>query len=561
MALRSSDGFGDRDSTERAMNEVETCETYRNLSAYGFPLPSGWARLGICADRESPALPPRSRSRLELARAWQSLVHLQGAEALAIVQRIERQLDASPASATMATRCEIAAVKAAASALRDDGEAALASALAVLRLGSVSPSAHVALTVCRFVYWRLGDLDSFHAVERPVPCIRPARLRTVTTMLDLALHAAVEFGQMRFHSARLLASDALDAARCFGDGAMPIDWLPACVLAQLMYEEGRLAEAEALMSARLASIRQGGSAEAAIRVFSLLARIAINRQQPEQARALLAEAEELAATRDWPRLQAASLALQVELHISDSRFGEAERLACRLAMLAVQCGAGSSTLRFDLVRHHLLAQTRLALACMPDGVDLAALRRLHDEMVARRDRYSAVPVALLTIEALLVAGHRDAAAEVLGGVLKQGADAGLCRTFIDCGERVAGLIDAAAGGELAITAEVREQLPYARALMARRRHETARKTMAADPQSIARPVATLGLSEREHDVLGLMGSGLTNKQIAIRLKIAPETVKSYAKHLYVKLGAKNRTEASMLASRLGLLQLSRSDVN
>lgn len=544
------------------MNEAVACETPRKLSGYGFPFPSGWAQFEISANRESHVLPPLSRIRLEVARAWQSVIHLQGAEALAIVLRIERQLDASPASATMATRCEIAAVKAAAFVLRDDGEAALAAALAVLRLGAASPSAHVALTVCRFVYWRLGDLDSFHAVERRAPCIRPARLRTVTTMLDLALHAAVEFGQMRFHSARLLASDALDVARCFGDEAMPIDWLPACVLAQLMYEEGCLDEAEALMSTRLASIRQGGSMEGAIRVFSLLARIAINRHRPEPAWALLAEAEELAATHDWPRLQAASLALQVELHISASRIDEAKRLACRLAMLAAQCGSGSSTLRFDLVRHHLLAQTHLALACLPDGVDLAALRRLHDGMVARRDRYSAVPVALLTIEALLAAGHRDAAAEVLGGVLKQAANAGLCRTFIDCGERVAGLIDAAADGEIAVAAEVREQLPYARALMTRRRHEAARKAMVADPpQSIARPAANTGLSEREHDILGLMGSGLTNKQIAIRLKIAPETVKSYAKHLYAKLGAKNRTEASMLASRLGLLRLSRCDVN
>jgi DNA-binding NarL/FixJ family response regulator len=64
------------------------------------------------------------------------------------------------------------------------------------------------------------------------------------------------------------------------------------------------------------------------------------------------------------------------------------------------------------------------------------------------------------------------------------------------------------------------------------------------------------LSERERAIIGLMGRGLTNKQIAIRLRIAPETVKSHVKHLYTKLSVGNRIEAVTLASRLGLVQLS-----
>ena len=113
-----------------------------------------------------------------------------------------------------------------------------------------------------------------------------------------------------------------------------------------------------------------------------------------------------------------------------------------------------------------------------------------------------------------------------------------------------------------VAAEVRELLPYARALMTRRRHGAARKGTEGDAaRDVARPASSAALSEREHAIIGLMGSGLTNKQIAIRLRIAPETVKSYAKQLYAKLGARNRTEASMLASRLGLIRLSGSDLD
>jgi ATP/maltotriose-dependent transcriptional regulator MalT len=549
------------------MSEAVACEIPDELARPGFPSPHVWVRLDFCANLGPHA--PRSvpqQVRFEVARAWQRVIRLQGVEALAIAGRIERQLGSSSGPVAMAARCEVAAIKAAAFALRDDGEAALAAALAALRPGAASPAMHVALTVCRCVYWRLGDLDSFYLVGRCESGVRPGRLRAVTTMLDLALHAAVELGQMRFHSARLLASDALDVARCLVGNIAPIDSLPACVMAQLMYEEGRLDEAAALVSTRLAGIRQGGAIEGAVRGFGLLARIAAARNRPDQAFALLAEADELAVRHDWPRLHAASLAQRVELHVAAGQFDEAEHHAHRLCTLAAQCGSGSSTLRFELMRHHLLAQTRLALACTPDAVDLPSLRRLHDDTVARRDRYGAVTVALLLIEALLAVDRRDEATEVLAVLLKQAADSGLYQSLIDCSERVAQLIDAVVAEEMRVAGEVRDLLPdllpYARALMTRRRQGAARKQAEGDSaRDVDRPASSAALSEREHAIIGLMGGGLTNKQIAMRLRIAPETVKSYAKHLYAKLGAKNRTEASMLASRLGLIRLSGSDLD
>jgi ATP/maltotriose-dependent transcriptional regulator MalT len=93
--------------------------------------------------------------------------------------------------------------------------------------------------------------------------------------------------------------------------------------------------------------------------------------------------------------------------------------------------------------------------------------------------------------------------------------------------------------------------------MSRRRRGTAHAQPECDTaRDIARSVAAMGLSERERAIIGLMGHGLTNKQIAIRLCIAPETVKSHAKHLYTKLSVRNRLEAVTLASRLGLVRLS-----
>jgi two-component system response regulator DevR len=52
-----------------------------------------------------------------------------------------------------------------------------------------------------------------------------------------------------------------------------------------------------------------------------------------------------------------------------------------------------------------------------------------------------------------------------------------------------------------------------------------------------------GLSERERDVLELMGEGLTNRQIAERLFLAEKTVKNYVTSVLAKLGMERRTQA------------------
>jgi DNA-binding NarL/FixJ family response regulator len=513
-----------------------------------------------------------ARIHRDLARAWQMLIRREAAEALPTAQRIEGQVGPLPGPVAVAVRCEIAAVRAAALVLQDDAGAALAAALSALRLGAATPTAHVALTVCRCVYWRLGDAESFYAVERREPGApgeQRGRLRAITTMFDLALDAAIEFAQMHFNAARLLADDALELARRFRAGPAAIDALPACVMAQVLYEEGRVDESEALVAARLPGIRQGATIDGALRGYGLLARIAANRRQPGQGLLLLAEADALGMKRNWPRLRAASLAQQVEMHVAADCIDQAARCAQRLAVLDGQCGAASSSARFEIARYHVLAQARLALAQASAqahsqasaqtlaAVDLAALRELHCDTVLRRDRYGAVTIALLLVEALLVAGLRDEAVEALVTLLKQAVSVGLHQTLVDCSERVAKLIDGIVRGAIVPAGDVRELLPYAGALMSRRRRGTADAQPERDTvRDTARPAAAMRLSERERAIIGLMGRGLTNKQIAIRLRIAPETVKSHVKHLYTKLSVGNRIEAVTLASRLGLVQLS-----
>jgi DNA-binding NarL/FixJ family response regulator len=60
-----------------------------------------------------------------------------------------------------------------------------------------------------------------------------------------------------------------------------------------------------------------------------------------------------------------------------------------------------------------------------------------------------------------------------------------------------------------------------------------------------------GLSAQERNVLGLIGEGLSNREISDRLHLAEQTVKNYVSRLLAKLGVERRTQAALLSARLG----------
>lgn len=66
-------------------------------------------------------------------------------------------------------------------------------------------------------------------------------------------------------------------------------------------------------------------------------------------------------------------------------------------------------------------------------------------------------------------------------------------------------------------------------------------------------LATLGISPRELTVLQEIAAGHSNKEIARRLAISPDTVKTHVARLYEKLEAKRRTDAVNRARELGIL--------
>jgi two-component system response regulator DesR len=62
------------------------------------------------------------------------------------------------------------------------------------------------------------------------------------------------------------------------------------------------------------------------------------------------------------------------------------------------------------------------------------------------------------------------------------------------------------------------------------------------------PLGGPDLSDREREILVLLGTGLTNREIGERLHLGPDSIKKSATALYRKLGVRNRTEAAQRAA-------------
>lgn len=66
-------------------------------------------------------------------------------------------------------------------------------------------------------------------------------------------------------------------------------------------------------------------------------------------------------------------------------------------------------------------------------------------------------------------------------------------------------------------------------------------------------ISELHITPRELEILGLIAAGLSNREIAGRLFVSENTVKTHSSRLFDKLGARRRTQAVQLGKEAGLI--------
>jgi ATP/maltotriose-dependent transcriptional regulator MalT len=358
----------------------------------------------------------------------------------------------------------------------------------------------------------------------------------------------LELQKLRPVLAGRLAEHALQTAREQLGHDSSATQLPAALLGESLYEQGRLAEADNLLRFRIAAIRSGGSLECAARAYAVLARVAMHTGQREFALSLLRDARVLGERQRWPRLIAISMAEYCQLLLEDADIGAAEDSFADLVALLERSNAASGDRQHTLHMQRAVLEFRLAMA---RGCDVAAERLTHSYEGGLSGNFTAhwsLQWQLQLAASQARSGRAASGRNVLIEALGKGAEHGLCMSILDAGQPVRELIAGLCREPMTADAPLMDLLPYTRHLL-----RQFAQTAAPNGSRRVTNEVNQGLTKRESGVLQLIADGLSNKRIAQRLDIAPETVKSHAKNIFCKLAAQTRAQAVARGEALGII--------
>jgi len=402
--------------------------------------------------------------------------------------------------------------------------------------------------IVRVSCWKKGEPTSCGelAAARPSPVRAPRHV--ISPILEQCLDAMLEFLKMRPVLASRLAEEALHMAREHLGRDSATTLLPATVLAESLYEQGRLEEADNLVRFRIPAIRSAGTLECATRAYVLLARISMHRGCRDFASSLLRDARALGERRSWPRLVAVSWAEWAQQLLDDGDIAAAENCARELAALLKRPVAMPAAVQQAICMQLALVELRIAIArghCTEARERLAQLS--EEQSLDSSNALGSLQLQLQSAAAQSAGGCTQRARDILIRALETGAGNGLCMTFLDAGRVVRQLIAELAGEPP--DAQIQDLLPYVRSLL---RHFD-RAAATSDGPRRATTEVRQSLTRRESGILQLIARGLSNKRIALRLDITPETVKTHAKSIFLKLAAQTRAQAVSRAEALGII--------
>ena len=121
-------------------------------------------------------------------------------------------------------------------------------------------------------------------------------------------------------------------------------------------------------------------------------------------------------------------------------------------------------------------------------------------------------------------------------------------SFSDQPGAVRHAIDAGAGGFISKAAPPTDHQGLKAAAAGDRVDLTERSQHARIDEAVRWPGRDAGLTERESELLSLLSTGMTNRELGAHLYISENTVKTQLRHLYAKLGVRNRAQAASLAA-------------
>jgi LuxR family maltose regulon positive regulatory protein len=492
----------------------------------------------------------RSHPRLCIDKAW--TLHLtQRPDAIEpLLQDAERGLESSDLAEQEATSSWLGEVMALrAWVKRSQGDLSQAIELSHEALERLTEEQVFAL--CLNLVSLAGALryvgDTAQAVQVLTDCIPlcQAAGNSLGVMADTYDLAELRVMQGHLYLAKAVLEDALQWAAEQGMQRMPATSMVYVKLGDVLREQNDLQGAEDHLLAGI-ELSEGGLAAVTGQAYLSLARLKQARGDAAGARNALQQAEQ--AVRGWetPEIVADMAAHRARLWLAQGNLPAAVRWI-------QQSGIRTNNEPTYLHEFELLTLARVLIAQGSAQRDeqtpheaLGLLEQLRQEADAGGRMGRVLEVSMLQALALSQIpvrgqgwGDTDEALGTLRRALTLAEPEGYVRMFVDEGAPMARLLyEAAARG---ITPEYAGRLLVAFP-----------DVDAAQPKGPSTEMIE-PLSARELEVLGLIAEGLSNREIAAKLYVSPNTVKVHSSNIYGKLGVNSRTQAVAKAKALGIL--------
>ena len=310
-------------------------------------------------------------------------------------------------------------------------------------------------------------------------------------------------------------------------------------LAEILTERNSIEEAATRLQQALPIVEQcDGWYELYAAAYGAAASVAWARDGLDATLGVLDSARRMAVSRDLVRLNLLADSETVFYLCTAGRAPEALRyLPCLES--AVRSSAGQATQRLVCTMVTRIAIVYIALERTLEADQLIAshIQTAEDSGDIRQ----LIAFALLTADSLAMAGKAHEAVLALDKAVRYGLFTGIKRTYLDYGQHLLPTIDLALREDNVLTPDRYRDIflrELRRDLLGRQRHCTSKG---------------VALTEAEEEVLRELDHGFSNKEIARRLGISPNTVKYRLKNLFSKLGVSIRSEAVRLSRERSLL--------
>lgn len=492
-----------------------------------------------------------SRPRLCLFYAWYFLAdgHLEAIEPY--LKRAERPLD--PGSGVGADEevreicSEAITIRAAVAGLRGESSQAVELARKASDLLTEGNQFLQCIIAASLGYARRTDGDVAAAVEAFAKAAEVSRSvgATYVTLLAYKHLAELYTVQGRLRAASDVCDRALDLA-AEGGGGLPAASVAHIGMGELLREWDKLDIAAQHLEKGISLGEQGGNVEVVLDGLLALARTRQALGDAAGAADALRKAGRLAENHGRAEWTSRVDAWRARLSVARGDLGAATRWSAE-SLLSTE-----DNLTYPREFEHVTL-ARVLIAQDRHDEALGLLERLLAAAEAGEREGRVIEILLLKALALYARDDTPEALTALGRAAALAEPEGFVRVFADEGAPMAAML---------------------KQLLRETRRRSSDGTQRVSPGYVAKLLAVLGqgtppaqgagsygtagplvesLSEREREVLALLASGVSNYEIATRLFLSLDTVKSHLKHLYGKLDVHSRTQAVARAKEFDLL--------